>query len=94
MTRETKVGLVVAASFVSLVSVVVWQKMKKSQDDPNPVTIAVAPSTTPPKADPKSGTSTTGVQQATLTIPGSLPAEQGQRWLARSKESISPRTKK
>lgn len=80
MTRETKVGLVVAASFVSLVSVVVWQKMKKGQDDANPVTIAVAPSTPQPKTEPKNSTPTepnkgTGVQQTTLTIPGLLPLD-------------------
>ena len=77
MTRETKVGLVVAGSFVCLVSVVVWQKMKKSTDDTTPVTIAVAPNNPQPNPDPKANPQGDpkkdgGVQQAALQIPNPL----------------------
>lgn len=73
MTRETKVGLVVAVSFVSLVGVVVWQKMKKGgQDDANPVTIAIAPPPAQPKveAKPASDQGKSGVLPADLRIQG------------------------
>ena len=75
MTRETKVGLVVGASFLCLVGVVVASRMRKSGDADNnePVAQKIAPVAEGSKKDEKDAAAQNkseppGVQQASLNV--------------------------
>src|SRR4051812_31052031 len=84
MTRETKVGLVVAGSFLCLVGVVVASRMGRHAD-PNHTSSQVAQVVTPkhdaepgpkdPNSKPKfpDNNNASGVAQAEFQLPGATP---------------------
>src|SRR5437660_7283374 len=79
MTRETKLGLVVASSFVALTTVVVVSRLKQAQAvpaaPPTPVVVGKAPPTPTPKGADSPGPAVASPMPGAPTTFGSAPVQ-------------------